>query len=133
MHASSIHLPVSPSRFFRALLVWIGMASQTQGGWQLLRHPVAGAQVCRMWRIEVRRDLALMHMKNSRTVRASLGGLHSSQPQPCSDRFKGLLRLLPRAMLPALQAMGVMHPWVWSRHLRMGATAHGPIDFNDEF
>jgi hypothetical protein len=71
--------------------------------------------------------------KNPRTVRASLGGLHSSQPPPCSDRFKGLCRLLPRAMLPALLAMSVMHPWVWSRLLRMGATAHGPINYGDDF
>jgi hypothetical protein len=36
--------------------------------------------------------------------------------------------------LPALLAMGVMHPWVWSRCLRMGATAHMiQINFGDEF
>jgi hypothetical protein len=71
--------------------------------------------------------------KNPRMVRACPDGLHSSQPPPCSDRFKGLWRLLAGALLPALLAMGVMHPWVWSRLLRMGATAHGPINYGDDF
>ena len=29
--------------------------------------------------------------------------------------------------------MGVMHLWVWSLSLRMGATAHGPNSISDKF
>jgi hypothetical protein len=131
--ASFLALPHSHPSLFGACLTSPDFRLQSRAIFAGVRHRVAGVQACRVCRIGAHRELVLDPYKNPRMVRACPDGLHSSQPPPCSDRFKGLWRLLPHAMLPALQAMGVMHPWVWSRLLRMGATAHGPIDFNDEF
>ena len=82
--------------------------------------------------VAARQETVLNPFKHPPIVPASPGGIPSCQPLTCSDRFKGLHRLLPRQILAVLLALGVMHPRVRSCCLRMGATAHGPINFIDE-
>jgi hypothetical protein len=80
-----------------------------------------------------RQETVLNPFKHPPIVPAPPGGLTSSKPLTCSDCFKGLHRLPPRQILAVLLALGVMHPWVMSCCLRMGAAAHGSYYFTDEF